>query len=107
MALIEELDDDFVPDIVNELESFGKVETCEVVVADPVAYPSLIPQERVRVFVRFANYQAAMQALVNLDGRTYAGKQIAGHLYDDIRASLGDFLPSETSEPPLPLRCLI
>eukprot|EP01062_Namystynia_karyoxenos_P016707 TRINITY_DN16139_c0_g1_i1.p1 TRINITY_DN16139_c0_g1~~TRINITY_DN16139_c0_g1_i1.p1 ORF type:complete len:757 (+),score=233.22 TRINITY_DN16139_c0_g1_i1:54-2273(+) len=108
MVLPHEVDDDLIPDTVSELSNFGAVQACQVhVVPDDPAYDHLSKEERVRVFVRFASCDGACNALVNLDGRMFAQKEISAILYDDLRWDAGDFLPDEAAEPELPLRCFI
>ena len=103
----EEMDDDFVPDVVAEMASFGHVASCKVFIADAPEYSHLQKEERVRVVVKFGSSQGAMQALVSVDGRQYSNREIAAHLYDDMRWALDDLAPNTSAEPALPLRCFL
>ena len=105
MVYAEELDDDFIPDVVTEMSAYGRVLRCVVRVSPADA--GVAREERVRVLVRFASAVGAMQALVNVDGRTFGGKEVAAHLYDDLRWARDDLDRNDKAEPPLPLRCLL
>eukprot|EP00756_Hemistasia_phaeocysticola_P048685 Hpha_TRINITY_DN23094_c0_g1::TRINITY_DN23094_c0_g1_i1::g.109450::m.109450 len=108
MVLPWEVDDELIPETVEELSHFGEVQSCEVHLApDTPEYKHLANEERVRVFARFGSTQSAIAALVNLDGRMFANKEMNAVLFDDARYSRSDFLPDDSAEPELPLRCLI
>jgi len=72
-----EADENLRGETANECLRYGEVIDCEV-----FEYPNpSSPQEAVRIFVQFENPEQAFKALVDLDGRFFAGREIRADYY--------------------------
>jgi len=59
-----------------ECTKYGEVRECEVYESETKS-----PEEAVRIFVQFANPEQALQALVDLDGRFFARREVRADYY--------------------------
>jgi len=74
-----EVDDMLCGETARECMKYGNVLACEVWEAAPAS--NLPPEEAVRLFVKFEKVEQAHQALVDLDGRFFAGRNVKADYY--------------------------
>lgn len=74
-----EVDDDLQPEVVEECNKYGDV--VKVIIYE---FPQGIVEEEemVRIFVEFQRVEAAIKALVDLNGRFFGGRTVRGAFYN-------------------------
>jgi splicing factor 45 len=72
-----EVDDMLCGETARECMKYGNVLECEVWESPH----NLIPEEAVRIFVKFEKVEQALQALIDLDGRFFAGRNVKADYY--------------------------
>lgn len=85
-----EVDDDLEPEVREECrEKYGAVQQVLI-----FQIPRAVPEEAVRIFVEFQRVEAAIKAVIDLNGRFFGGRQVAAGFYD-----LDDFKAFKLNEP--------
>lgn len=77
-----EVDEDLEEEVGNELTKYGTVE--DVMIFE-VTTPGYAPEEAVRIFIKFDRAEAATRALVDLQGRFFAGRQVRVAFFSEDR----------------------
>ncbi|CAL8071178.1 unnamed protein product [Calicophoron daubneyi] len=72
-----EVDDDLEPETAEECAKYGKVITCMI-----FELPDAAEEEAVRIFVEFESEEAATKAVLDLNGRFFAGRVVKAGFYD-------------------------
>eukprot|EP00760_Papus_ankaliazontas_P023582 PhM_4_TR206/c0_g1_i1/m.95655 len=63
--------------------------------------------EAVRIFLQFVSFDAAAEAMSNLNGRIFGGRALSAVLYDEGRMVRNDLQPCSEVEPELPLSSIV
>nr|SVE73760.1 EOG090X0BIL [Daphnia atkinsoni] len=85
-----EVDSDLEPEVREECQTkYGEVN--KVVIFE---VPNTVEEEAVRIFVEFKRVEAAVKAVIDLNGRFFAGRQVKAGFYDVER-----FLNMELNDP--------
>uniref|UniRef100_A0A6A7FVY4 Splicing factor 45 n=2 Tax=Hirondellea gigas TaxID=1518452 RepID=A0A6A7FVY4_9CRUS len=85
-----EVDDDLEPEVREECrEKYGPVSQVLI-----FQIPRAAPEEAVRIFVEFQRLEAAIKAVIDLNGRFFGGRQVAAGFYD-----VEDFKALKLNEP--------
>eukprot|EP01006_Ploeotia_vitrea_P020043 TRINITY_DN52291_c0_g1_i1.p1 TRINITY_DN52291_c0_g1~~TRINITY_DN52291_c0_g1_i1.p1 ORF type:complete len:401 (-),score=55.77 TRINITY_DN52291_c0_g1_i1:27-1229(-) len=97
-----EVDDELIGETKDECQAkYGAVEECNIHV---VKKKGIHPCEAVRLFVKFSSIENAVKALVDLDGRFFAKRQVVAAFFDQSRYESGDLAPNP-AEDPMPEEC--
>ncbi|CAH8453528.1 unnamed protein product [Schistosoma curassoni] len=72
-----EVDDDLEPETAEECAKYGKVVMCMI-----YELPEAPDDEVVRIFVEFESEEAATKAVLDLNGRFFAGRVVKVGFYD-------------------------
>lgn len=72
-----EVDDDLEPEVKEECSKYGEVARCLI-----YEIPKAHPEEAVRIFVEFKRVEAAIKAVVDLNGRYFGGRVVKINFYD-------------------------
>ncbi|VDP76580.1 unnamed protein product [Echinostoma caproni] len=86
-----EVDDDLEPETAEECAKYGKVVSCMI-----FELPESPDDEAVRIFVEFDSDDAATKAVLDLNGRFFAGRVVKAGFYDAEK-----FRNLELNEPPI------
>ncbi|RXG55149.1 Splicing factor 45 [Armadillidium vulgare] len=74
-----EVDDELEPEVREECSSkYGNV--TQVIIFE---IPKAHPEEAVRIFVEFQRVEAAIKAVIDLNGRFFGGRQVRAGFYDN------------------------
>ncbi|CAM9617700.1 unnamed protein product, partial [Heterosigma akashiwo] len=87
-----EVDQDLAPETKEECAKYGPVSEC---VVHEETDPALPEEEKVRTFVAFERQDAAIKAFMDMNGRFFAGRQIAAVFYDEKKFDARDLVYSE------------
>jgi splicing factor 45 len=87
MIAAADVDSDFEGEVREECEQFGAVVSVKVYV-DPLP-PN--EDEAVRVFVKFAEAEAASKAKKSLDQRWFGGRVVRCDFYDEFKFARGEY----------------
>ncbi|KAI8342653.1 hypothetical protein BC941DRAFT_499054 [Chlamydoabsidia padenii] len=78
--MVEDIDDQLEQETAEECEKYGKVEQCVV-----------HQQGGVKIFIKFAHPQSALDAIHDLNGRYFDGRVVSAELFDQDRFDHMDF----------------
>ena len=68
-----------------ECMKYGDVKDCLIYEVRATATRKVKPEEAVRIFVSFDRQQSAMKALLDLNGRFFAGREVKASFYDEAK----------------------
>lgn len=85
-----EVDDTLQEETAGECAKYGEVVRCLIF---EVQNGKVLPEEAVRIFVKFGSIASAERALRDLDGRFFGGRQVHGHFFDERRFDLLQLAP--------------
>jgi len=74
-----EVDEFLSTEIANECEKYGVVLKCEVHQSETEQNP----EEAVKIYVKFKYQEQALKALIDLDGRFFAGREVRADYYSE------------------------
>ncbi|KAJ3069601.1 hypothetical protein HDU98_007351 [Podochytrium sp. JEL0797] len=86
-----EVDDDLESETAGECCKFGEVE--KVRVFEVRGGQTVREDEAVRIFVKFRNLEAAVEAKSKMDGRFFGGRNISAVYFDESRFDAGNLKP--------------
>lgn len=72
-----EVDEELEPEVKEECSKYGEVMKCVI-----YELTGGSPEEAVRIFVEFKRVESAIKAVVDLNGRYFAGRVVKGNFYD-------------------------
>lgn len=75
-----EVDDELEDEVANECEKFGVVIRCLIFEVTDPGFPA---EEAVRIFVEFADVEAARRAKADLDGRFFGGRTVRASYFGE------------------------
>eukprot|EP00878_Enallax_costatus_P009125 GHUV01009539.1.p1 GENE.GHUV01009539.1~~GHUV01009539.1.p1 ORF type:complete len:208 (+),score=77.54 GHUV01009539.1:61-624(+) len=77
-----EVDEELEEEVGTELTKYGNVE--DVMIFE-VTTPGYLPEEAVRIFIKFDQAEAATRALVDIQGRFFGGRQVRAAFFSEDR----------------------
>ena len=99
MVTTKDVDSELRSEVADECARYGIVKNVSVFVSEVADTPE---NGKVRIFVKFERIPEAMKAVIELDGRTFAGRVVSACFYDETKYDLS-LLDVQSEEPPLPL----
>eukprot|EP00668_Euglena_longa_P017959 GGOE01022445.1.p1 GENE.GGOE01022445.1~~GGOE01022445.1.p1 ORF type:complete len:738 (+),score=202.76 GGOE01022445.1:67-2280(+) len=99
-----EVDDELELEVKDECQKYGEVEEVKV---REVADRSVPPEEAVRIFVLFRDFQSTLEACRDLNGRLFGGHLIHCCLYDNNRYFARMLDANKLLDPVLPQKCFL
>jgi splicing factor 45 len=82
-----EVDDVLNLEIANECEKYGVVLKCEVHESETEKNP----EEAVKIYVKFKYQEQALKALIDLDGRFFAGREVRADYYSESSFDMAEY----------------
>jgi len=82
-----EVDGELESETANECEKFGRVIKCRI---HEEKSPPTPPNKAVRIFVQFADFEAATKALEKMNGRFFAKRVVEATYFDEDRFLAGN-----------------
>ncbi|RMZ54956.1 hypothetical protein APUTEX25_000473 [Auxenochlorella protothecoides] len=86
------VDDGLDEEVGEECSKYGTVTS---VLIFEVTEPGFPVEEAVRIFIQFSSAGEATQAMLDLNGRFFAGRVVAATFYDETRFGASDLAPSQ------------
>jgi len=99
-----EVDDELEAEVRGECSKYGDVEEVRV---REVADRRVRPEEAVRIFVLFKDFQSTLEACRDLNGRLFGGRLIHCCLYDNNRYFAKMLDANSLLDPVLPAKCYL
>ena len=88
-----EVDDDLQPEVIEECSKYGEVAKCLIYEMPTGAKDD----EAVRIFVEFTKMDAAIKAVIDLNGRFFGGRVVKGGFFPEERFARFDLAPDPNS----------
>lgn len=83
-----EVDEDLEPETAEECTKYGEVEKCVI-----FEIPNGQDHEAVRIFIAFTRLEAAIKAVIDLNGRYFGGRVVSASFFPEDRFSKLDLAP--------------
>eukprot|EP01065_Artemidia_motanka_P011232 TRINITY_DN16040_c0_g1_i3.p1 TRINITY_DN16040_c0_g1~~TRINITY_DN16040_c0_g1_i3.p1 ORF type:complete len:107 (+),score=21.67 TRINITY_DN16040_c0_g1_i3:198-518(+) len=96
-----EVDAELQAETAQECAKYGEVKSVQIF---EVRSRAVRPEAAVRIFVKFGRTPEAMKAIVDLDGRFFAGRTVSACFYDEAKFDMA-ILDPQPEEPALPDEC--